>query len=158
MPLEIDHLDLSLLALFAGLSLAEEAQRRLAAEGFEGLRFAHGFVIQHLVEGPVTVGELARRMAVTQQGASKAAGELERLGYVERVPDPADARVRRLQLSARGEEAVEAARAARAELLAELRERLGPRRVAAAERLLRDLLRELGGDQAVRARRVRLPT
>jgi hypothetical protein len=39
----------------------------------------------------------------------------------------------------------------------ELRDRLGARRVSAAEQLLRDALVELGAQDAVRARRVRLP-
>jgi hypothetical protein len=40
---------------------------------------------------------------------------------------------------------------------AELRERLGARRVSAAERVLREVVIELGAQDAVRARRVRLP-
>jgi hypothetical protein len=42
-------------------------------------------------------------------------------------------------------------------VVADLRERLGARRVSAAERLLREALVELGAQGAVRARRVRLP-
>jgi hypothetical protein len=42
--------------------------------------------------------------------------------------------------------------------VAELRERLGARRVSAAERLLREVLVELGAQDTVRARRVRLPS
>ena len=60
-------------------------------------------------------------------------------------------------LTERGHGAVAAARAARAAVVVELRERLGARRVSAAERLLRDALVELGAQDAVRARRVRLP-
>ena len=90
------RLDLSLVSLFAGLALAEEVQRRLGAVGFEDLRFGHGFVFQHLVGGPVTIGDLARAMDVTQQRASKATAELEALGYVARATDPGDARVRRV--------------------------------------------------------------
>jgi DNA-binding MarR family transcriptional regulator len=151
------RLDLSLLSLFAGLALADEVQRRLAAEGFEDLRFGHGFVFQHLVDGPVAIGDLARAMDVTQQRASKATAELEGLGYVERTPDPRDARVRRVALTARGEAAIEAARRARAAVVGELRERLGAARVAAAEELLSDVLRETGAEPAIRGRRVRLP-
>jgi len=44
-----------------------------------------------------------------------------------------------------------------AELVAELGERLGPRRVEAASRLLDDVVAELGADAAVRGRRVRPP-
>jgi hypothetical protein len=51
---------------------------------------------------------------------------------------------------------VAAAREARAAVTAELRERLGARRVGAAERVLREVVTELGAEDAVRARRVRL--
>jgi DNA-binding MarR family transcriptional regulator len=149
--------DLSLAALFAGWALADEVQRRLEADGFDDLRFADGFVFQHLVGGPVTVGVLAGRLGVTQQAASKSAVDLERRGYVRRAPDPADARARRVALTSRGEAAIEAARRHRAALDAELTERLGPRRVESARRLLIDAVHELGADTAVRARRVRPP-
>jgi DNA-binding MarR family transcriptional regulator len=151
------RLDLSLVSLFAGLALAEEVQRRLAAEGFEDLRFGHGFVFQHLVAGPVTIGDLARAMDVTQQRASKATAELEALGYMARATDPGDARVRRVGLTARGEAAIAAARRARAAVVGDLRKRLGAERVDAAEELLHDVLRETGAEPAIRARRVRLP-
>ncbi len=148
------ELDVVLAALFAGLALNERVTARLHAGGFDDVRFSHGFVFQHLVPGPLPVGELARRMDVSQQAASKAAGELERLGYLERTPDPADARVRRLGLSERGRAAVAAGREARAAVAAELEAALGAPR---ARRLRRDLLAALeaaGGLKAVRARRV----
>jgi DNA-binding MarR family transcriptional regulator len=153
----LDRLDLSLTSLFAGLALAEEVQRRLAAEGFADARFGHGFVFQHLVAGPLPIGDLARAMDVTQQRASKATAELEALDYVRREPDPADARVRRIALTERGWAAIESARRARAAVVSGLRERLGADRVAAAEELLRDVLRETGAAVEVQARRVRLP-
>jgi len=156
-PVDLGELDLSLAAMLAGLAMAEEVQRRLAAAGFDDVRFSHGFVFQHLLREPLTVGALARAMGVTQQRASKAASELEALGYVRREADPADARVRRLVLAERGRGAVAAAREARAAVTAELRERLGARRVGAAERVLREVVTELGAEDAVRARRVRLP-
>ena len=55
-------------------------------------------------------------------------------------------------------ERLEGARSHRAELVAELGERLGPRRVEAANRLLHDVVAELGADTAVRGRRVLPPT
>jgi DNA-binding MarR family transcriptional regulator len=154
----LDDLDLSLAAMLAGLAMAEAVEQHVAAAGFADARFSHGFVFQHLLREPLTVGALARAMGVTQQRASKAATELEELGYVRREVDPADARVRRLVLTERGHGAVAAARQGRAAVVAELRERLGPRRIAAAERLLREVVHELGADETVRARRVRLPS
>jgi DNA-binding MarR family transcriptional regulator len=149
-----EQLDVVLAALFAGLALNERVAERIRAGGFPDVRFSHGFVFQHLVPGPLPVGELARRMGVSQQAASKSAGELERLGYLERVADPADARVRPLALSARGREAVAAGRAARAQVAAELEEALGARRIATLRRALLDALEAAGGVEAVRGRRV----
>ena len=156
-PVDLLELDLSLAALLAGLAMAEEVERRLAKAGFGDVRFSHGFVFQHLLREPLTVGALARAMSVTQQRASKAASELEELGYVRREVDPTDARLRRLVLAERGRDAVAAAREARAAVTAELRARLGAQRVSAAERVLREVVIELGAEDAVRTRRVRLP-
>jgi DNA-binding MarR family transcriptional regulator len=149
--------DLSLASLFAGWAMADAIQARLAADGFDDLRFADGVVFQHLVEGPVTGSALAERLGVTQQAASKAVAGLERRGYVRREPDPTDARARLVTLTSRGRDAVEGGRRHRAAVARELEDRLGARRVEAARRLLVDAVRELGGELAVRGRRVRPP-
>jgi DNA-binding MarR family transcriptional regulator len=149
--------DLPLASLFAGWALADEVQRRIAADGLADLRMADGVLFQHLVPGPRTIGSLAERLGVTQQAASKAVADLERRGYVRREADPGDARVRRAALTARGEAAIEAGRRHRAALEAELAERLGPRRIAAARNTLIDVVEALGGAESVRRRRVRPP-
>jgi len=154
---DLDDADLSLAATFAGWAMAEEIRRRLAARGFADARFADGVVFQHLVDGPLAISALAERLGVTQQAASKAVADLERRGYVERTPDRADARVRLVRLAARGEAVVEAARAERDRVTTELAERLGPRRVEAARRVLVEVVRALGAESAVRGRRVRPP-
>ena len=149
--------DLPLAALFAGWAMADEVSAALAADGFDDVRFADGVVFQHLVGGPIAVGELAERMGVSQQAASKAVADLERRGYVSRQRDPADARLRRVTLTDRGVAVIEAARHHRAALAERLAQRLGPRRVESARRLLVDVLGELGADAALRARRARPP-
>jgi DNA-binding MarR family transcriptional regulator len=149
--------DLSLAALFAGWAMADDLQRRLAANGHDDLRFADGVVFQRLVDGPATIGVLAERLGITQQAVSKSIADLERRGYVRRFVDAADARARRVALTARGAAAIEAGRRHRAALQDELSERLGPRRVGGARRLLLDVLDELGASDTVRARRVRPP-
>jgi DNA-binding MarR family transcriptional regulator len=154
---DVGEADLPLAALFAGWAMADEVQRRLAADGMEDLRFADGFVFQHLVGGPLPIGALAERLGVSQQAASKTVADLERRGYAARERDPADARSRLVALTARGEAAIAAARDHRAALEAGLAERLGPRRVEQTRRLLGDAVRELGAEPPVRGRRVRPP-
>jgi DNA-binding MarR family transcriptional regulator len=151
------ELDLSLASMFAGWALADEIQRRLVADGFSDVRFSDGLVFQHLVDGPVTIGALAARLGVTQQAASKSVADLQRRGYVERTADPDDARARLVSLTARGVAVIGAARDQRAAVTGELAERLGPRRVEAARRLLLDVVADLGAEEAVRGRRVRAP-
>jgi DNA-binding MarR family transcriptional regulator len=150
------QLDLSLATLFAGWALADEQQRRLAAEGFGDVRFNDGFVFQHLVGGPVGAAALAERMGVTQQAASKAIADLERRGYVQRA-DAGDRRARPVELSARGHAVVEAGRRHRAAIERELAERHGAERVEAARALLLEVLDATGAATAVRGRRVRGP-
>ena len=152
-----DAADLSLASLFAGWAMADEVARRIAADGLEDLRMADGVVFQHLVPGPLPIGELAARLGVSQQAASKAVADLERRGYVRRAADPADGRTRRAALTARGEAAIASGRRHRAALDAELAARLGPARVEEARRTLVDVLEALGGAAAVRGRRVRPP-
>lgn len=154
---DVAGLDLGHLALFVGLAFAEEAQRALASHGLEGLRFSHGFVFQHLIDGERTVTELAARMEVTQQAASKVVAELLELGVVERVADEADARVRRIRLTRRGRAAVARTRDARAALMRKLEARHGKPAIDEARALLGAVLDDLGGAPAVRARRVLLP-
>lgn len=150
-------LDLGHLALFVGLAFAEQAQAELAAAGFTGLRFSHGFVVQHLIGAERTIGELAARLQVTQQAASKTVAELEGLGYVERVADEADARVRRVRLTRQGQAAVTRSRRSRAALQRRLVARHGESALAACQAVLAGVLETLGGAEAVRGRRVLAP-
>jgi DNA-binding MarR family transcriptional regulator len=119
------------------------------------VRYAHGFLIQQLVEGPRPVGEIASDLGVTSQAISKSVRELEGLGYVERSSDPGDARVRRIALTEAGRAVLEAGRSARAQVNAELADVLGEDRVAATAATLREALQARGAMPAVRARRVR---
>jgi DNA-binding MarR family transcriptional regulator len=57
--------------------------------------------------GPLPVGELARRMAVSTPTASHIVDALQRLRLIDRRPDPRDRRVCRLVLSDAGDELLE---------------------------------------------------
>jgi len=56
--------------------------------------------------------DLAARMKVTKQALNYLLGDLERLGYLERHPDPEDRRARRIALTDRGRELVPVIRGA----------------------------------------------
>jgi DNA-binding MarR family transcriptional regulator len=52
----------------------------------------HVAALQQLRGGPVTVGELAARLGLTLPTVSGVLADLDRAGFVERHPDPADRR------------------------------------------------------------------
>ncbi|WP_103352420.1 MarR family winged helix-turn-helix transcriptional regulator [Amycolatopsis sp. CA-128772] len=150
-------LDLSLTALFAGWAMTDEVQRRLAGQGFGDLRFNDGVVIQHVLAAPLSITALAERMGVTQQAASKAVADLERRGLLRRDADPADARTKLLHLTDHALAAVEATRVLRQQLQEEIETEYGVEQVEDARRLLAAVIGRYGGDDAIRARRVRPP-
>ncbi|MEU5691752.1 MarR family winged helix-turn-helix transcriptional regulator [Actinosynnema sp. NPDC020468] len=104
--------------LFTALSAAcdTEVRERMARAGHPDVRTVHGYVFQHLLVGPARITDLADLLGMTAQGASKVVAEMERVGYAKRTTDPQDSRVRQVSLTEHGRDAVEAGRAARAEV------------------------------------------
>ena len=86
-----------------------ELHRRLDELGFHGLRFRHGHVFRFIDAEGSRVTDLALRSGLTKQGIGDAVVELERLGYVERQPAPADGRAKIVRLTSRGVEGQAAA-------------------------------------------------
>lgn len=153
-------LGLGYLGQFLGQRMNELVLANGKRQGFAQMRTSHGFVIQHLVETdhPVsrTGSELARRMGVSQQAASKAISELSRLGVVEVHPSK-DRRAKHVSLSADGWKAVQQSRMYRVSLEDRLIRSIGPERYAETQNTLRDCLLLLGGVDRIRSRRIRQP-
>jgi DNA-binding MarR family transcriptional regulator len=152
-----EALDLGHLALFVGLAMNDMVMQAMKRAGFESLRQSHAFVIQHLIGGPRAIGELAQLLGVTQQAVSKFIRELESASYVEAIASE-DARVHRVQLSARGRACIKASRASRAQLEQNLSSKYGVTELAQAKKLLALVLDEFGGSDAVYRRGVRPPS
>jgi DNA-binding MarR family transcriptional regulator len=148
------ELDLLQLALFAGMAANDAVRARLEKKGFVGLRDSHGFIVQHLLREPQSIGELAGHLGITQQAVSKSVAELSRNGYVQDVPS-SDRRVRKLRLSARGKSAVQASRACRRELEADLASRAGEPKLEQAKQVLLMALDRLDALEPIRHRKVR---
>lgn len=78
---------------------------RVAASGYDDVRPALSTVFQHLRDEGSRITEIAERAQLTKQTVVYLVNDLERLGYVERVPDPADGRAKLVRLTKRGAEA-----------------------------------------------------
>jgi DNA-binding MarR family transcriptional regulator len=83
--------------------------------------------------------DLAARMKVTKQALNYLLGDLERLGYLERHPDPDDRRSRRIALTDRGRALVPVIRGAVSRTERDWAESLGEARFAQLSELLAEL-------------------
>ena len=155
--LHLADLDLPTVVSLVGSAVDRRVLDSLTAAGIHGLRTGHGHVVQRLVAGPSTVGEIADAVGVTQQAVSKTVRELVDLGYVERSSDPLDRRRRPLALTPAGRRAVRVARRARTALHDEVAASVTTRDLAAARRVLGQLARALGLDDEIARRSVPAP-
>ena len=71
-----------------------ELQRRLHEAGLADIRPGHGCVFGTIDPEGSRLTDLALRARMTKQSVAEATNDLEQLGYVERVPDPDDGRVK----------------------------------------------------------------
>lgn len=149
--------DVTLLFFALGQVLTESTHQRVAAAGYDDLRPSHGYVFQHLIPGAKTIGELAERLGITAQGASKVVGELEQMGYVRRSPAPSDQRARVVELTDRAWGAIEATRADRARVNAEIKAALGDADFANLVAMLHRVADQTGALETMFGRRLRPP-
>ena len=106
-------------------------------------RFGYDFVtpamhrlFAHMSTKPLSISDLARRLAVSRQAVHQTVGEACRRGIVELVEDPLDARVRKVRFTTKGMAMVKSASKAVRSIEAELERRLGSRDLAALRRIL----------------------
>ena len=83
-----------------------QARVPLVAEGHAGLQPAHQAVLTHLRLSGSRLTELAQRASMSKQAMGQLVDEVERLGYVERVPDPTDGRAKTVRFTAAGLELI----------------------------------------------------
>jgi DNA-binding MarR family transcriptional regulator len=155
-PLDPSRLDIAYLGFFLGLRVNELVLEKGVAAGFRGMRESHGYLVQHLIESERSITELARRMNVSQQAASKSIADLVAHGIVESLP-ASDKRARRVRLSRRGWNAVRFSRRARQAIEARLQRAVGEKSYRDARATLIACLYALGGLSRVRTRRIRSP-
>ncbi|MEV6718287.1 MarR family transcriptional regulator [Lentzea sp. NPDC051208] len=111
----------------------------VVAAGFE-ITQAQARVLMRVGSDGTRLTELAEAAQVTKQTAGFLVDQLEKAGYVERVPDPTDGRARLVRVTDKAKEAVPVANAEMARIEAEWERHIGKRRMAQ----LREALEMLG--------------
>ena len=106
----------------------------LAAAGYGDIRPAHGCVLQYTAPDGSRLTDIAGRAGLTKPTVVAAVDDLVRLGYAERLPDPADGRAKLVRLTPRGAAAAAEGGRIIAAIERDWSERLGPRRATALRR------------------------
>lgn len=118
--------DLGMLSTRLLFGLQSELFRRAAEAGFDDLRPRHGAVTAYLDERGLRQTELVRLAGRNKQTIGAIVDELEKLGYVERVADPADRRAKLIVPTERGRRLIELADRVVADIELAYRAKVGP--------------------------------
>src|SRR6476619_6977927 len=109
---------------------------RLHGSGFGDFDAAYLSVFQYPGPQGARPSELAARLRVSKQALNYLLGELERLGYLVRRPDPDDQRSKRVALTPRGVNTIGVIREAVGEMEAVWAEQIGVERFEQLRSLL----------------------
>jgi len=113
--------------------------KRLHERGYDDLDTAHLNVFQYPGPQGARPSELAAKLRISKQALNYLLGELERLDYLERRPDPDDLRAKRIVLTRRGASAIGVIRDAVGEVETAWTQQLGSKRFAQLRGLLLEL-------------------
>jgi len=131
--------ELALLLLGGFHTMVDEVHVELAKRGHKGVRPAHEFALRAVDAGADTASELGRRLSVTKQAAAQTIAALEEFGYVDREPDPADARRKRVRVTPRGRELMTVGSALFDDVRSRWSARIGPEQLETLETHLAQL-------------------
>jgi DNA-binding MarR family transcriptional regulator len=120
-----EDVNLGVLLFVAYRSMETRVFEALAAHGFDDVTPAQSRVFARIGPDGTRLSDLADQAQVTKQTAGVLVDALERAGYVERTPDPTDARARLIRITPRGETAVKAAATVVAEVEKEWESHVG---------------------------------
>jgi DNA-binding MarR family transcriptional regulator len=116
--------------------------RAIQDAGIDDWTLAQARVFQRVAPDGSRLTDLADQAQMSKQSAGVLVDQLERLGYVRRVPDPTDGRARLIVIEDRGRRAAEVATATLNEILSEWKAYLGTRNFMLLQQIL-DQLREI---------------
>src|SRR3954447_18034876 len=123
---------------------SQEIETALRDAGFDDIRPAAGHVFPFVPPEGISVSGIAQLAGLRKQTIAQAVDQLERAGYVERRPDPADRRARLVFLTPRGASVPPVTHAAAERVEGRWSERTSPQELEALRASLQRLLSELG--------------
>lgn len=116
-----------------------EVHDGLTAAGFDDIRPSHRNLLRHVLTGELRPSELAARLGMSKQAANDVLREFEAGGYITLVPDPEDGRAKRIQATERGMALTKTASEISGQIVRRWADRVGDRRFARFEEILREL-------------------
>ncbi|WP_209696174.1 MarR family winged helix-turn-helix transcriptional regulator [Kribbella aluminosa] len=131
--------DLGVLLFIPYRYMEDRIFRAIQDAGFDDWTLTQCRVFQRVAPNGSRLTDLADQAQMTKQSTGVLVDQLERLGYVRRVPDPTDGRARLIVIEKRGRRAVDVARATADEILSEWKSYLGTRNFALLQQILGQL-------------------
>ena len=131
--------ELGILLFVANRALEQRAFDAVVAAGITDITLAQARIAARIAPDGSRVSDLAEQARVTKQSAASLVEQLERAGYVERVPDPTDGRARLVRLTSRLRQVARVADAEVDAVLTEWADRVGEDRLEQLHDILRDL-------------------
>ena len=124
-----EELNLGLLLFIPYRFMESAVMAALRARGHD-IGLSQARVFQRIDPAGSRLAELAEAAQVSKQTVGSIVDQLERAGYVERLPDPSDGRARLVRLTPPAEAPVPTARSEEARIEAEWEAHLGAERMA----------------------------
>lgn len=140
---EFRHQNLGWLLMGLVRDFAARAGAELGDRSHAGLQMAHTMVLVHLPLEGGRLTDVAARAGVTKQSMGALVDDMERFGYVTRIPDPDDGRAKRICFTEAGIALLEDSRELVARIWAHYAEILGERRLTTLRNSLAALLEGL---------------
>lgn len=145
-PLTVEQLEelrqehIGRLLLRAHRAFSERALRKLRKLGHTRLSMVHTTLLPHLDVNGTQATVLAERAGITKQAAGRVIADLEREGYVQRLPDPTDQRASMIVFTDAGRQFLVDAYHVKKEIEGEYTALLGAERMQQFRNILQDLL------------------
>jgi DNA-binding MarR family transcriptional regulator len=126
-------------------AVVRHIHRAFVEAGYLNLRPAHMSIFQHVDHPPhgTRISELAERAQMTKQSMGQLVADMERLNFVERIPDPTDRRATLVQLTDLGWAMHETCGEIAKELEADWSARIGEENFAQLRQLLKSIIASL---------------